>query len=151
MDWLVILAVIAVVIWWSSRRPGVEGRFWRIVLRLFPRPTFDDRLLPRALAVGIGLGVVTMGLHIAGYDSLAIALGLAVGPFVGGLVVRSRWWVLVAAVTAVSLAATDDLRPAVVALPVALVAYVGIRFEWRGRPTRRRSAPPSSDARSSRS
>jgi hypothetical protein len=146
MEWLIILAAIAIVIWWSSRKSGWEGRIWRTISRLFPRPTVDDRLLPRALAVGVGLGIAGMGLHLAGYYTLGLALGLVVGPFAGGLAVRSSWWVIVAVATAVPLAASDDLRPAVVALPVALVAYVGTRFGGRGRPPRRRRARPSADS-----
>jgi hypothetical protein len=151
MEWLVILAAGAAVIWWSSRKTGMEGRAWRAVLRLFPRPTLDGSLLPRALAVGVGFGVVGLGLHVAGYDTLVLALGLVVGPFAGGLFVRSRWWILVAVATGVPLAASDELRPALVVLPVALVAYVGTRVAGGGRPAQQRSAHPSSDAGPSRS
>jgi hypothetical protein len=146
MEWLIVLAVVGSVIWWSSRKPGMDGRVWRMVFRLVPRPTIDSRLLPRALAVGIGLGVVGMGLHAAGYHTPAIALGLVIGPFAGGQIVGSGWWVLVAVVTSVPLAAGDELRPTLVALPVALIAFVGTRVDWRGRPRSRRRRRPSSEA-----
>lgn len=99
-------------------------------------PPFDSRRLPPALIVGVVLAVATAFVDSGGRPILAQTIGLLIGPFVGGLVVRSWWWVLIAAALGALLGAGAGLSSLFVAFPVGLVAYSGIRADprrWLGR------------------
>jgi hypothetical protein len=91
----------------------------------------DGRRLPAALTAGALEALVIVGLELQNYTFLASLTSLLVGPFVGGAYLRTRWWMLVAAAIAVIVGAGGRLGPVVVALPVAVIAYAGIRTDLR--------------------
>lgn len=128
MEWLIVLAVAAGILVWTSRSQGIGGFLSRALLRAFP--TIDNRLLTRALAGGVVLGLISGGLQLAGLTLLAYVVGLGVGPFTGGVLLRTRWWVLVAAIVSVIIGAGGEIRALYIALPVAMIAYLGVRMEW---------------------
>jgi hypothetical protein len=77
------------------------------------------------------VAIVVVGLESQGFAFLASIVALAIGPFCGGLYVRSRWWVLVAPLIAVVVGAGGKLGSWAVALAVAAIAYGGTRPEVR--------------------
>lgn len=128
MEWLIVLVVAAGILIWTSRSPGIAGALSRALLRAFP--SVDSRLLPGALIAGVVLGVITGGLQFAGQTVLAYIVGLGIGPFAGGVLLRTRWWVLVAAIVSVVIGAGGEIRAFYVAVPVALIAFIGVRLDW---------------------
>jgi hypothetical protein len=95
-------------------------------------PRFDTRRLPVALVVGACEAVIVLGLDLGGHDFLSFVVGIVVGPFIGGVYVRSYWWLLVAAVAAIVVGAGGEIGPLLVAVPVAAIGYVGIRTDVAG-------------------
>jgi hypothetical protein len=142
MEWLIVLVAAAAILFWTSRSDGIGGMLSRALLRAIPSPTVDSRLLPRALVGGLVLGAITTGLRLADLTALAFGFGLVVGPFVGGALLRTRWWVLVAAVVGALLATGGEIRLFYVTGPVALIAYAGVRWE---RPKWLRFRDPATD------
>jgi hypothetical protein len=76
-------------------------------------------------------------LRLAGFTTLSFAAGLVAGPFIGGLLIRSGWWAVVAGAVGSSLVAGGEIRPLYVAVPVAVIAYTGVRWNptwmhWNG-------------------
>ena len=94
-------------------------------------PQIDSSRLPAALTVGAVEAVVIVGLEIQGFSFFSSIVALLVGPFIGGAYLRSRWWMVVAAMIAVVVGAGGRLSPFIVALPVAAMAYAGIRADVR--------------------
>jgi hypothetical protein len=92
-------------------------------------PSYNSRYLPAALAAGVVESAIVLGLDLAGHDVLSLMTGLLLGPFVGGLIVRSLWWPLVAALVAVVVGA-GELGTSVIALPVAAIGYAGVRADF---------------------
>ena len=84
MEWIIVLAAIAALVYWLSRTQGVGGAIARMIIGIIPRPKngIDNRMLPRAFIGGVVLAIVAGG----------------------------------------------EIRPLYVALPVALIAYGGIRW-----------------------
>jgi hypothetical protein len=146
MEWVIVLGVAAVFFWWSWQKGAFEGRVWRLLSRLIPHPNFDTKLLPRALATGVGFAVVGAGLQLTGHEGMEMAFGLVIGPFLGGLVVRSRWWVFVASISAITLESGIAIRAPIIALPAALIAFAGTQIDWRSRLGLHDNAAPQSAA-----
>jgi hypothetical protein len=141
MEWVIVLVAVAALVLWLSRTEGIGGGVARLLLRAIPRPDIDGRMLPLALIGGIVLGLVAGGLQLAGQTQLAYVAGLGVGPFAGGALLRTRWWVAVAAIVAVIIGAGGEIRPLYVALPVAVIAALGVNFDPRWlRPSRSAAA-----------
>jgi hypothetical protein len=92
-------------------------------------PQLDSRRLPAALAVGAVVAVMGLGLELGGHSLLASLVFLFVGPFAGGLYVRSRWWVLIAAALAVMVGAGGRVGGVLVGLAVAAIAYGATRMD----------------------
>jgi hypothetical protein len=128
MEWVIVLVAVAALVLWLSRTEGIGGGIARLLLRAIPRPDIDGRMLPLALAGGIVLGLVAGGLQLAGQTQLAYVAGLGIGPFAGGVLLRTRWWIAVAAIVAVIIGAGGEIRPLYAALPVAIVAALGVSW-----------------------
>src|SRR6478672_5114930 len=107
MEWIIVLAAIAALIYWLSRTQGVGGAIARMIIRAIPRPKngIDNRMLPRAFIGGVVLAIVAGGLRILDLTSLSFVVGLAIGPFIGGMLIRSWWWVVIAGAVGSSLVA----------------------------------------------
>jgi hypothetical protein len=99
-------------------------------------PRVDISRLSNSVAVGAAVAVVVFALDLQGYSLLAFLIGIVIGPYFGGAYLRSRWWLLVAPVVAIVAGAGGELGLPVVALPVAVIAYLGIRSDVAGRVAR---------------
>jgi hypothetical protein len=122
----------------GRQSPSLTGAILRRI------PPFDASQLPRCLVVGIIVAAVAAALELTGHSILAQIAGLAIGPFVGGIAVRSFWWVFVVApAVAALIGAGSGLSSMLVAIPVMAVAYGGVRLETLLAPsrTRRRRRP----------
>lgn len=95
---------------------------------------------PRSLAARLVRALVAGGLRLLDRAAISFLIGLPIGPFLGGVLLRSRWWIVIAAAVGSSLVAGGAIRPLYVALPVALIASLGTRFQW--------PLPPRPDNRS---
>lgn len=104
-------------------------------------PKIDSSRLPTALAIGVLVAVVALGLELQGFSLLASLVAILIGPFFGGTYVRSWWWPLVASVTAVIVGAGGELGLLIVAVPVAAIAYAGIRTDVAARIARWNAEP----------
>jgi len=95
-------------------------------------PAISTRRLPIALAIGVVEGIVVVDLDLGGHTFLAFLAGIVVGPFLGGLYVRSLWWPVVAALVAIVVGAGGEIGTLLVAIPVASIGYAGIRTDAAG-------------------
>ncbi len=102
-------------------------------------PPFDPSRLPIALVVGVVVALIAAALEMMGHTILSQLAGLAIGPFVGGIAVRSYWWVFVVAPgIAALIGAGAGITSVLVAIPVIAIAYGGVRVETLFAPTRKR-------------
>jgi hypothetical protein len=92
-------------------------------------PKIDTSRLPPSLAVGALVGIIVVALDIQGMSLLSFVVGILIGPFAGGVYLRSRWWLLVAPGVAIVVGAGGEIGPLIVAFPVAAIAYVGTRTD----------------------
>ena len=144
MTVVVVLVAIGFVAWRYRRffgfEPADRGRPERLperadgaqATRPWWLPTIDSKHLPAALLAGGCVAAAGITLDLLTHPILAQAAVLVVGPITGGMVVRSRWWPIVAAAVATVAGGGGRLGPLVVALPVAVIAYGSVRFDWRG-------------------
>ncbi|MEA2594489.1 MAG: hypothetical protein QOF01_958 [Thermomicrobiales bacterium] len=120
----------------STKPAGSTGAVVRSYL-----PKIDSSRLPTALAIGVLVAVVALGLELQGFSLLASLVAILIGPIFGGTYVRSWWWPLVASVTAVIVGAGGELGLLIVAVPVAAIAYAGIRTDVAARIARWNAEP----------
>ncbi|HEY7036216.1 MAG TPA: hypothetical protein VH482_33110 [Thermomicrobiales bacterium] len=106
----------------QTSRPARQGMF----------PKIDSRRLPVTIAAGIVEAIVVIGLDLAGHSLLSFLAAAVIGPFLGGLYVRSLWWPLIAALVAIVVGAGGEMSPLVVTVPVAIFGYVGARSDVAG-------------------
>jgi hypothetical protein len=92
-------------------------------------PKLDTSRLPASLAAGALVGIIVVALDIQGMSLISFAIGILIGPFAGGVYVRSRWWLLVAPAVAIVVGAGGEIGPIIVAFPVAAIAFAGIRTD----------------------
>lgn len=95
-------------------------------------PTIDRRRLPAALAIATAQAVVVLALYVSGHELLAVFVGIVIGPFLGGIYVRSLWWLPMTALMAIAVGAGVRVTPLLVAVPVAAIGYAGIRTDIAG-------------------
>lgn len=121
---------------WSTRKATVRRATGSHKVPVTTRPAersfyprLDTSRLPASLAVGALVGIVVVALDIQGMSLLSFAIGILVGPFAGGVYVRSRWWLLVAPAVAIVVGAGGEIGPLIVAFPVAAIAYAGLRTD----------------------
>jgi hypothetical protein len=121
---------------WSTRRGGNPAPDATVKTPVTPGPerhpflpTLDTTRLPTAVAAGVLVAIIAVALDVQGWSLLASLVGIVIGPFAGGTYIRSRWWVLVAPAVAVVVGAGGELSPLFVAVPVAAIAYGGIRTD----------------------
>jgi hypothetical protein len=129
---------------WS--RPTAEKRPGAVSSRPVPAssrsgwgallPNINGERLPATLAVGVLDGVIAVGLDVQGFSILSTIVGMVVAPFLGGVYLRSKWWMLVAPFVAFVTGSAGEFGTLISAVPVAAIAYAGIKtdlFGWLAR------------------
>lgn len=95
-------------------------------------PNINGERLPAALAIGALDGIIAIGLDIQGFSILSTIVGMVIAPYVGGIYLRTKWWLLVAPFVAFITGAAGEFGTLITAVPVAAIAYAGIKTDLAG-------------------
>jgi hypothetical protein len=107
--------------------PASSNSGWNAYL-----PNINGERLPAALAVGAIAGIIAVGLDVQGFSILSTIVGMAVAPYLGGVYLRSKWWLLIAPLVAFVTGSAGELGTLITAVPVAAIAYAGIKTDLAG-------------------
>lgn len=95
-------------------------------------PNINGERLPAALAIGALDGIIAVGLDVQGFSILSTIVGMVLAPYLGGLYLRSKWWLLIAPLVAFVTGTVGELGTLITAVPVVAIAYAGIKTDLVG-------------------